>query len=276
MNNSNWNITKAAERLKKLYKEHGLNQSDLAQLLGYAPENRTNVSKAMNARAFLLQEQYELLAAKWNVRFEYLVGIDNYKTPDDYYNSRKNKALSEYRQIIAYLEYLGLTLKPAYYLATSIKEFRYIADDNFTTCERLSAYFSEDVKKHIKQLISSNDMSVNENDMTHYVELTDNPNGALLKLDDITNFDIAEKLYDENLYNTAMFVSDVFDNNSDDDTCHIDGLICLQYKLFYNNKLVGNWDLLGMQGFFNYMNKMCQASIQSLLLDHDLEHSFIY
>lgn len=66
-----------------------MNQSDLADLLHLA--GRDKISKCWNGKAILDNESYIILSKEWGIRFEYLAGIDDYKTLEDLKDSIPKK-----------------------------------------------------------------------------------------------------------------------------------------------------------------------------------------
>lgn len=71
------------ERVKSLLSEHGMTQKELAEKIGYVPEH---LSFIVNGRRNLTEEAAHAISALFpGVRFEWLMGFDDFKTERDYH-----------------------------------------------------------------------------------------------------------------------------------------------------------------------------------------------
>lgn len=109
-------LKKSGERIKTETKKHGMNQTELANFLGY--ENRRRISECWNGKAALFPEQYKKLSEEWNLRLSYLMGFDDYRTEEEYEDYLLNtnyytSALRPLLQLFGYdisLDYTGLEI----------------------------------------------------------------------------------------------------------------------------------------------------------------------
>ena len=81
-----FNYTKVSQRLKELREEKGLTQGDVAQYLGKSDVQ--SISKWENRRAFPEFEMLRSLRQLYDVSFDYLLGIDDFR-------NKGNKEFSE-------------------------------------------------------------------------------------------------------------------------------------------------------------------------------------
>lgn len=81
------------ERLKILLSEKGISQKDLAEKIGYTKEH---VSYIVNGRRNLTADAAELIVKLFSpVRFEWLMGYDDFKTNADFESAPLKKMISE-------------------------------------------------------------------------------------------------------------------------------------------------------------------------------------
>ena len=106
------NSTLSGERIRKYCEEHHITQWDLAEILGF--KGRNEVSNCWNGIPFKKENKYEILSKEWNMRKEYLMGIDDYPT-----DKAKNLLLphKEYKDLIfELLSHNGYSIKETNYV----------------------------------------------------------------------------------------------------------------------------------------------------------------
>lgn len=265
-------VKQAMKSLKGTGKNGKFTNMDLAILWNI--ENEKSISRFFGSAPISIErvKMFTDLCNKDNyysdtaIRWEYFAGIDDYKTIEDMEKELKYKAISEYKDIIKYLKSLGLEITPTYYFITSINQLIEITENTDNLYDDIISYFTDDSKEHIKERISHKfPISEYKDECREYIELSDNPSGSgLLSIDDlikVENRDPAEyDYYDEYI----IYACDIFNDDN------MVGSVAPMYKLTYNNKDIGLYDVLGMQGFFNHIDCICKASIESLLLNHTI------
>lgn len=260
-------VKQAMKSLKGSGKNNKFTNTDLATLWGY--ENAKSVSKYFTTAPIDI-ERLQALANKCNednntsIRWEYLAGYDDYKTKADLERSLKYKAISEYKDIINYLGSLGLSITPAYYLITSVNQLIEITENKDNLYSDIIPYFTDASKQYIQERISIDyNFPAYKDEIREYIELKDNPSGSgLLSIDDLIKEERRNPEEYDYIDEYIAYACDIFSD------IHMVGSVAPMYKLTYNNKDAGLYDVLGMQAFFKHIDSICKASIDSLLLNH--------
>ena len=133
MKNTRGNLTKSGKRIKEERRKRKINQEKLANLIGY--ESRQRLSLCETQQCLLDEERYELLSKEWNLRKEYLMGLDDYRTEEEYENALMYDSMEEFNSTMKYLQTLGLIMLPKYYLEISFSKkslifVRYLKPDS--------------------------------------------------------------------------------------------------------------------------------------------------
>lgn len=286
MKNTTKKVTLNASRVKqamKTLKGTGKNEKftnmDLAILWDIV--NEKSISRFFGSAPISIErvQAFTDLCNKGNedsntaIRWEYFAGLDNYKTIEDMERSFKYKAISEYKDIIKYLNSLGLEITPSYYFITSINQLIDITENKDNMYSDIIPYFTDDSRKHIQERISIDfHFPSYKDEIREYIELNDNPNGSgLLSIDELIKAETRDPSEYDYLDEYIAFASDIFNDDN------MVGSVAPMYKITYNNKdivtyenNIGLFDVLGMQAFFKHIDSICKASIDSLLLNIDV------
>lgn len=278
MKNTTKKVTLNASRVKqamKTLKGTGKNEKftnmDLAIL--WDIENEKSISRFFGSAPISIErvQAFTDLCNKGNensntaIRWEWFAG-DNYKTIEDMERAIKYKAISEYKDIINYLNSLGLVITPSYYFQTSINELIEISKNEYNAYDDIISYFTDNSKKHIQERISYNyPIPSYKDEINEYVELNDNPSGSgLLPIDDLIKAETRDPAEYDYMDEYIAFACDIFNIDN------LEGVVAPMYKLSYNNKDMGLLDVLSMQAFFNHIDSICKASIDSLLVNRSI------
>lgn len=262
-------VKQAMKTLKGTGKNNRFTNEDLADLWHYA--NKKSISKFFKNTP-IEQERLQELANKCNkdnktnIRWEYLAGFDNYETIEDMERSLKYKAISEYKDIVNYLNSLGLVIVPSYYFQTSINQLINISKNEDNLYDDIIPYFTEDSKKHIQERISHNfNMPEYKEQINEYIELNDNPKGSgLLSIDELMKEEKRDPAEYDYMDEYMVWACDIFNDTE------LVGIVAPMYKLYLNNENLGLLDILSMQAFFKHIDSICKASIDSLLKNHSI------
>ena len=127
MLSDNLRITISGQRIKKEAKSRKITQEELANILGYA--GRNEISACYNGKRFLSHECYETLSKLWDIRIEYLLGIDDYRTLNDFLDSTNSKARHIQEMTHYFLKAHGYLIEETDYLYSN--EHYYKETDNY-------------------------------------------------------------------------------------------------------------------------------------------------
>ena len=102
---------------------------------------------------------------------------------------------------------------------------------------------------------------------THFIELSSIPDNELVPINKIKKHTYTE-IVEYDLYGDYMnSVWDIFYP----DYRELNGRIILLYKVEYNDKLLGLWDTLKFQSFFEHIDALCKSSIDSLIANYAIQ-----
>lgn len=105
---------KQGERLISEMKTRKIKRFDLIDLIGYEPNVQT-ISRWRTGESPLPDDVARTLSDVWGIRIEYLQGIDDYKTDDERNKAMRADDLFAFRECLAYLRTVGITIEPCIY-----------------------------------------------------------------------------------------------------------------------------------------------------------------
>lgn len=120
------NLKKSGNVIRKYCKEHNIKQIEFANIIGYT--GRSEASQCWNGVRLLKLEKYKLLSKEWNLRIEYLLGIDDYPTISDLLEYTKTDHDKTLEIIYLFLESHGYKISNTNYV--SCNGYYYELDNN--------------------------------------------------------------------------------------------------------------------------------------------------
>ena len=96
-------------RLKWLAKENGLTREELGEITGYSSGH---ISRFYNGKSEIPDNMAQTLSELWNIRKEYILCEDDFKTDEQMYWSLNESSIKEMRAAMEYLKTLGVVFRP--------------------------------------------------------------------------------------------------------------------------------------------------------------------
>lgn len=235
-------------RVKILAKENGDKADALAKYLFCTKEQ---ISRYYNGHCTISRDRISMLAKRWNVREEYLLCEDDFKTNDELYAISKANNIKDMQHAIAYLESLGLYLKPHTELHCSLTGFkRYL--------EKLKPYIK---KESLEKLMKQYDFNLSNSEFRKkyfyercLVELFKPlPESPFLDKENISK--------DEHIPH-ATFVQPGDENNILKENYNIN----LGFTVYYQNKFIRRISVNELQDFIKQLDCYAKCTIETLLI----------
>lgn len=242
-------------RLRDLIKEYDGKQEITAKHLFL---HKGSISRYCTGAAPLPEDIAQKLANRWNIRVEYILCKDDFKTNSDllcYVEDTNHKAF------LAQMEYLK-TLGFETILTCDLNCKKSTVYENK---ERLLPYLTE---KCINELQDDPDFKLPSNQFYEKVE----DEWCLLALkkpvDEFTGLDLRkfnkQTLVEEGNAYFDFFKYDAKESNFLDDTFYI----VVFFKVYYNNEYVGNFSLHDIQKVFKIIDEYAKCTLNTFMV-HD-------
>lgn len=103
----------SGKRLKEEAHSRNWSNRKVADVTGYStPSGDRIISMIYGGKRKMSDFGFKKLAEAWNIREEYLRGLDSFKTEQDIYNTVSAKESEKFQIQVAYLKTIGITIKP--------------------------------------------------------------------------------------------------------------------------------------------------------------------
>lgn len=258
MKNTKGNVTKSGKRIKEERKKRKINQDKVADLIGYA--GRQRLSLCENQQCLLEEDHYKILSKEWNIRKEYLMGLDDYRTEEEYENALMYDSMEEFNSTMKYLQTLGLQMLPKYYLEISINDLEKI-EVSPLKYENLRSYYSENAKHYIEKRLWSDLGHYRSDAITETIELIGLPENKTLALADKTQKIRREEFIDKDLFcDYRTYIEEIFPECKG-----IMANISLLFEIKYKDELIAIKDAYDTQAFLTHIDNLCETCIRDLL-----------
>ena len=254
MDFTNADITKSGKRIKEERKRRKITQERLAETINYA--SRNELSACENGKRFLKEESYIKLSNEWDLRIEYLLGIDDFPTNESFFIGIKEKDNSDLTKSIQYLETIGFRIKPYISCHLSIV-ILYRNIDVLKEC--ISNESLEKIMNKYDFSLNGKDFSIKYFSAYETVELKRLPNNPDFSLSD----SVGKKKTHTNMKMDAL----PFGGNyvHDFETTHSNLEYFLGYKLYLNDNYIRELSIGALQRMFKSMDNIVLITLKELL-----------
>lgn len=258
MDFTNADITKSGKRIKEERKRRKITQERLAETINYA--SRNELSACENGKRFLKEESYIKLSNEWDLRIEYILGIDDFRTYEDYENFIMNIGMGEFNSTMAYLKTLGLQFTPKYYMETNVIELSKI-EKSPEKYNAIRSCYSEKAKSYIDKRIKT-PLAYNITDrLNETIELTGIPDNNMLASPDKTQKINKQDFIDNDLFGDyRTYIDEIFPDYND-----IRANISLLFEITYKEEIIGIKEAYDIQSFLSHIDNICEICIRDLL-----------
>lgn len=240
---------KMGARLKWLAKENGLTREELGEITGYSSGH---ISRFYNGKSEIPDNMAQILSELWNVRKEYILCEDDFKTDEQMYSYLNENSIKEMQAAIEYLKTLGIVFRPCTVLSCDLTSlYRHWAqmqdfikrdeieqlqkkyNFNLSSAEFHKAYFSEQCRVELSSPL---------------------PDTPFLTLENVSKSSKQE----------SMIIIDSSNKNNPLGTgCEIN----LFFKVYQNDKLVRSITMYDLQDFIKKLDNYSKCSVETILLD---------
>lgn len=239
-------------RLKVLALSRNQTNRQMADLLHYA--NEKSISYLYSGKQRLTDDRIEIVCNKFNVRENWLRGIDDFQTEADI----QDKDISEYRKIRDYLGTLGLRIEPAIFWKASPRTlFLYYSDMERFLSDKAKSIISEEYKTAANENDYKNYANYDELWQGDYFELKSNPLNE--KMQNISVLSKKSGIENDNDFDKYYGVYETEDGEELE--------IQILYKVTYEDGTYLELPIDKLRYFFTHIDRMCKASIETVLLD---------
>lgn len=119
-------MIKSGNRIRSYCKANKITQYDLMALLEY--KCRNVISDCWNGEKMLKPHKYEILSKEWGLRIEYLLGIDDYPTIENYLDEQMKEYDATKKATYMLLLSYGYEIKETNYIYSN--DYYYKKNDN--------------------------------------------------------------------------------------------------------------------------------------------------
>ena len=243
------------DRLRELIDDNKDTVTDVAEALFMT---RQNVYNYINGKSLISESDALILAERWNVLPDYLLGKINYATEEELYVIAPERDLKEYKSIISFLERFEIKLIPSVFWVCDEAGFRkgFWKLKGHLTEEALNR--ANDTDFFVTEIIPTT-----EHWKTRYFELKDT---SILKEKNL--FDSVATLTHKtnavkdgrNLFSES--IADFFD----DFTSRVE----IRYKVVYKGEEIGVSTIERIQSLISFIDKML-----SIIIEDSINNSLV-
>lgn len=236
-------------RLKWLAKENGLTREKLGEITGYSSGH---ISRFYNGKSEIPDNMAQTLSELWNIRKEYILCEDDFKTDEQMYRSLNESSIKEMKATMEYLKTLGIVFRPctvlSCYLTSLYKHWAqmqdYIKRDEI---ERLQ-------KKYNFNLPSTEFHKAYFSEQCHVELSSPLPDTPFLTLEDVSKSSRQESMI-------------ILDSSSGSNPLGTGCEINLFFKVYQDNKLVRSITVYDLQDFIKKLDSYSKCTVDTILLD---------
>lgn len=235
-------------RVKILAKENGDKAEVLANCLFCTKEQ---ISRYYNGHCTISRDRITILAKRWNIREEYLLCEDDFKTNDELYAVLKENNIKNMQHAIDYLESLGLYLKPYTKLHCSLTSFKKHIDE-------LKPYIKKDA---FEKLMKQYDFNL-PNDEFYKKYFSERCSVELFKPLPHLPFLDKENISKGEHIPHATFIQAGDENNILQQNYNVN----LGFAVYYQNKFIRTICVDNLQEFIEQLDNYTKCTIETLLI----------
>lgn len=242
---------KMGQRLKQLAKEYSLTREDMSEIINYSCGH---ISRFYNGSMEIPDNAAQILSKLWNIRKEYILCEDDFKTDEEMYLYLKNTSIKEMQAAIDYLETLEVILRPQTMLSCSLTSL-------YKHFEQIKCYIKE---SEIQRLKTTYNFELSQKDFfkTYFSEEC--------KIELSSPIPGVPFLCTENVSKTSA--SDdmiLLYSSSENNPVHSNCEIALYFKVYYKNELIRSISTHDLQKFIKKLDMYSKCTIETILLDED-------
>lgn len=242
------------KRLKQLAKEHGATREDMAEILNYSCGH---ISRFYSGITEIPDNVAQTLSELWNIRKEYILFEDDFKTDEEMYLYMNENSIKEMQATLAYLRTLGVTIRPCTVLKCSLTSL-------YKNLAQLQDYIKE---SEIERLRNEYDFDLPSAEFfrTYFsqqccVELSSPlPRTPFLELERVS----------KNSKQESFIYTQCSDDNN---LLGVNYEVVLFFHICYQGNMIRDIDIYGLQKFVKKLDAYSKCTIETILFDLQFGH----
>lgn len=235
-----------ANRFKEERKKANLKNKDLARILNYSDEH--SITPFNTGKKMLDEDRIKTLANCLSniygneIRWQYLAGIDNFRTEGDVYKAAKVVNIEIFQSSISLLRNNGISLEPCIFFNGTLSQFSEVFHDYKSFVKDI------DFQRKLQSYYDTSDFIDNKEIVL--IELASDPREII----DFNEIDLSSEVFPTEELSTG-------------------GFIILKYRVTYNNE-INLIDLGQLQRFIVHINEIIKSSVKTLIMNNALWPSY--
>lgn len=212
----------------------------------------------------LPEYKIDYLVKTYNIRKDYLLGIDEYMTDEDFKKFAPESETNSFKVTLKYLELLGLNFES--YIYSKIRLLILFRNWDF-----LKDYLTESTINEIEEKYNFSHSTYNDiykNYFETYIDV------AFKETPDELPFEISNsgKTLDNIGKNETYY--DIYKVTSENSSIHTDTFYSVGYKVYYKNQLLCGLSITELQDFMKKIDSFNKCAIETLLPPTKQNNSF--
>lgn len=241
--------SKMGQRLKKLAKEHGFTREDMAEKLNYSCGH---ISRFYKGTIEIPDNVAQALSKLWNIRKEYILCEDDFKTDEEMYSYMNETSIKEMQAAIDYLKTLGIVFRPCTALTCSLTAL-------YRHWIQMQEYIKESEIERLKKEYDF-DLTPKEFHRTYFseqchVELSSPlPELPFLRIEEVAKHSKQKSM---------VFIGSMDDKNPLNVNCEVN----LFFKVYQNGQFIRTVKIYELQDFVKKIDAYSKCTIETTLFD---------
>ena len=241
--------SKMGQRLKRRAKERARTREDMAEKLNYSCGH---ISRFYKGTIEIPDNVAQALSELWNIRKEYILCEDDFKTDEEMYSYMNETSIKEMQAAIDYLKTLGIVFRPCTALACSL-----------TALYRHWIQMQEYIKKsEIERLKKEYDFDLPSDEFHRtyfaeqcYVELSSPlPDIPFSHLEDISKSSKQESMV-------------LLKSSDEKNPLSVNCGVTLFFKVYQNDQFIRNANIYDLRDFMEKLNAYSKCTVETILFD---------